>query len=197
MNTPNKLTLLRIVLAPVFMLLMFLEFPGNSLAALVVFIIASVTDAMDGALARKNDQITDFGKLLDPLADKMLTTAAFLTFVWLKIGTGIVWIALIVLTREFLVTSIRLLAARDGHVVAASIWGKLKTVSQMTAIIFALSIRFFAEKGLFRFLAEKGLSQWGWLDVVITALLWISAALTVISGADYLFKNIHYINHRK
>ena len=134
MNLPNKLTLLRILLTPVFMLLLLWQFPHHYLAALLVFIFASVTDLLDGRLARKHQQVTDFGKFLDPLADKMLTTAALLGFIVLNIGVGTVWVAFIVMLREFLMASLRLVAVDNGRVIAANAWGKVKTVCQMAAI---------------------------------------------------------------
>jgi len=166
--------------------------PGNWcwLAALIVFVIASLTDMADGMLARKNNQITDFGKLLDPLADKMLITAALLGLVSSHTGTGVVWVALISLTREFLITSIRLLAVRDGKVIAASVWGKLKTISQMTAVIFALSVNYFIQFPPFAKIEQL-------LYILVTALLWISALMAVLSGFDYAVKNAKYIDHTK
>jgi CDP-diacylglycerol--glycerol-3-phosphate 3-phosphatidyltransferase len=177
-------------MAPLLMALMFISFPGHSLAALIVFIAASLTDMADGMLARRNNQITDFGKLLDPIADKMLITAAFLGFVFTHTGWGVLWVAFISLTREFLVMSIRMLAARDGNVIAASVWGKLKTVTQMTAVIFALSAEFFLQFASFQ--------RFEWLlGVLTTVLLWFAAAATLVSGVDYAIKNAKYIDHRK
>lgn len=188
MNLPNRLTLLRIVLAPLFLVLLLLEFPGNKLAALIVFIFASITDFLDGRLARRRNQITNFGKFLDPLADKMLTTAAFLAFIELQIGTGIVYITFIVLTREFLITSLRLVASNTGTVIAANIWGKLKTVSQFSAIILTILLLFLLDIGVIP-LAGQGVVQ-----SISTVVLWISAVLTVVSGMDYLFKYKKFID---
>ena len=115
---------------------MLIEFEHHFLVALILFAAASVTDLIDGKMARKHNLITDFGKFLDPLADKMLTTAAFLGFIELQIGHGITWIAFIVLLREFLITSLRLISSGKGKVIAANMWGKCKTVSQMFAIVF-------------------------------------------------------------
>lgn len=191
MNTPNKLTIVRILLAPVFMLLLLWPFPGHFFAAFAVFAIASLTDMLDGKLARRNNQITDFGKFLDPIADKMLTTAAFLGFIQLDIGYGVVWIALLVLVREFLVSSLRMIIAGDGRVVAADIWGKAKTVCQMAAILFAL---FF--EGVMGLIPAD--SPWCVPMVAFyNVLLWGSAVLTILSGANYLIKNKSYINSRK
>ncbi len=174
MNTANKLTLLRVVLVPVFMAFLLTDGTAWQFAALAVFIIASLTDMLDGQIARKCNQITTFGKFADPLADKMLTTAAFLVF--LQRGYINSWAVMIVLAREFMVAGVRLEAVAQGKVIAASFWGKLKTVSQMAAIIIAilvLNIPFFGASSL----------------IITNVCVWISVALTVISGADYLIKN--------
>ena len=136
MNTANKITILRVILVPIFMILFMMESKASLYASLAVFVIASITDAVDGYIARHYNQITAFGKFVDPLADKMLTTAAFLILLY----KGIInpWAVMIILAREFMVTGVRLLAAADGNVIAASFWGKLKTVSQMVAIIAAI-----------------------------------------------------------
>lgn len=133
MNLPNKLTVGRIFLVPFFVAAMLISFPCNNIAAIIIFVIASVTDMMDGKIARKKNLITDFGKFADPLADKILVLSALLCFVQ-KGLCGCVPV-IIVLFREFTVTSIRLIAASKGKVVAANMWGKVKTVSQMIAII--------------------------------------------------------------
>ncbi|MBO5929120.1 MAG: CDP-diacylglycerol--glycerol-3-phosphate 3-phosphatidyltransferase, partial [Clostridia bacterium] len=122
MNLPNKLTVLRIILAPLFLAVALWEFPFHYAVALLVFIAAALTDMFDGKIARARGLITNFGKFLDPLADKMLTTAAFLLF--MVVGQMNVWALMLVLTREFMVTSVRLIAAKDGNVIAASMWGK-------------------------------------------------------------------------
>lgn len=174
MNLANKITLFRVVLVPVFMVLMMLESTGARVAALVVFIIASLSDAADGYIARNYNQITNFGKFVDPLADKMLTTAAFL--ILLHYGRMSVWALMIVLAREFMVSGVRLVAAADGKVIAASMWGKLKTVSQMVAIIAAIIL-------LLPVFPESA-------AIIITDILvWLSVVFTVISGVDYLWKN--------
>ena len=174
MNTANKLTLLRVVLVPVFMAFMLIEGTAWQITALAVFIIASLTDMIDGKIARKYNQITTFGKFADPLADKMLITAAFLVF--LQKGVINSWAVMIVMAREFMVAGVRLAAVAEGTVIAASIWGKLKTVSQMAAVIIALIV-----------LNIPSLN-----GVLITNVcIWISVILTVLSGADYLIKNWH------
>lgn len=180
MNTPNKLTILRVILVPVFMAFMMVEAPRPIYKAigLAIFIIASITDWLDGYLARKNNLVTSFGKFMDPLADKMLTTAALL--VLMDNGYVSPWVLMIVLTREFAVTGVRLAAVGEGKVIAASMWGKAKTVSQMIAIIVSFIIITFNIIGQERF-------------YIIGALIWISTILTVISGIDYIWKNRNFI----
>lgn len=185
MNTPNKLTLGRIIATPLFMAALMINFPFHHLVALVLFIAASLTDMLDGKIARKHNLVTNFGKFLDPLADKMLTTSAFLGFIFIydgALGQQMTWIAFIVLFREFAISSIRLVSVSSGgKVIAANIWGKLKTVTQMTGIIFAL----------FCYVLTKDLSIGNALfanvlDIIICVMLWISAVLCIISGVIYL-----------
>ncbi len=196
MNLPNKLTLLRILLTPVFMLLLLWQFPHHYLAALLVFIFASVTDLLDGRLARKNQQVTDFGKFLDPLADKMLTTAALLGFIVLNIGVGTVWVAFIVMLREFLMASLRLVAVDNGRVIAANAWGKVKTVCQMVAIIFAIFAQYVLSLPV-----VGGLSCYGVLcaaaNIITTVFLWVSTLMAVVSGAVYLAQNGKFLTTQK
>ena len=191
MNTPNKLTVLRIIMTPIFLVTLMLEFPHHYLVALVLFAAASITDLIDGKMARKYNLITDFGKFLDPLADKMLTTAAFLAFIELKIGTGIVWITFIILIREFLITSLRLISSGKGVVIAANMWGKCKTVAQMVSIVYILASQYF-------------LSLFAVPAIVVTivtvltdVVLWVSAVLTVISGVVYVNQNKQFIDPKK
>lgn len=191
MNLPNKLTVLRIILTPIFMLTLVWQFPYHYIVALFVFIFASITDLLDGKIARQQGIVTDFGKFLDPLADKMLTTSAFLGFIALDIGEGSVWIAFIVLFREFLVSSLRLVAVSSGgKVIAANIWGKLKTVTQMVAIIYAMAVEQFVE------FIDIPVLTWV-LQSLTTVFLWISAVICIISGAIYLIDNIKFINSSK
>lgn len=191
MNLPNKLTVLRIILTPIFMLSLVWQFPYHYIVALFVFIFASLTDFFDGKIARQQGIVTDFGKFLDPLADKMLTTSAFLGFIVLGIGDGAVWIAFIVLFREFLVSSLRLVAVSSGgKVIAANIWGKLKTVTQMIAIIYAIAAEQFIQ-----FVDIPVLTLV--LRSLTTVFLWISAVICIISGAIYLIDNIKFINSSK
>ena len=191
MNLPNKLTVARIVATPVFMLFMLLGFKGHYIVALLLFVAASLTDMFDGQYARKHNIVTDFGKFLDPLADKMLTTAAFVAFTYKGIGEGTVWVLFIILFREFLISSLRLVAVSSGgKVIAANMWGKLKTVSQMVTIIYILTAEIIKE-----FIQISWLS--GILDGLATALLWITAALTVVSGAIYLWNGRDFVNPEK
>lgn len=187
MNIPNQLTLLRIIMTPFFLLTLVWEFPFHYFVALFIFIAASLTDMWDGRIARKQNLITDFGKFLDPIADKMLTTSAFLGFMVLGHGKGIVWITFSVLTREFMVASIRMMAAKKGSVIAADMWGKVKTVVQMVAIIMVMAFEGFQD--LFaRFLPSFTVLNTP-MVILYNVALWGSAVLTVISGVNYWWKN--------
>ena len=190
MNLPNKLTLLRCALTPLFLACLVIDFPLHYGAALLVFIVASLTDYFDGLIARKRGQITNFGKFLDPLADKALTTAAFIGFVHMLSSQSLPWVLFIVLIREFAVMSVRLLAAKDGVVVAASFMGKLKTVMQMVAIIYMLvfrqAVRFMFVR---EFLGGAGI-LWGSRIGII--LIWVSVVATVVSGIQYIWQLRHH-----
>ncbi len=175
MNLPNKLTVLRIILTPFYLAAMLVDFEYHYLVAALIFIVASVTDFLDGKIARKNNLVTTFGKLCDPVADKMLTTAALLAF--MHLGLCNIWIVMVVLTREFLVTSFRLVASAQGIVIPAGILGKVKTVSQMVfSIIIMLMVHF----------AEAAGMEYGTLSLVSNILMGISAFLTVVSGVKYM-----------
>ena len=175
MNLPNKLTLARIILTPFYLAAMLIDFDYHYLVAAIIFIVASITDFLDGKIARKNNLVTTFGKLCDPVADKMLTTAALLAF--MQLGLCNIWIVMIVLTREFLVTSYRLVATAQRIVIPAGIWGKLKTVSQM---VFSIAIMLGIQLNEF--------FDWDFetFALISNILLWITAVLTVISGVKYL-----------
>lgn len=166
MNLPNKLTLLRIILIPVFMVVLYCGFPGANYVALAIFIIASLTDMLDGKIARKYNLVTDFGKFADPLADKMLVTAAMLWFV--EIGQMPAWALLIVIIREFAVSGLRMIASDKGRVIAAGWSGKVKTASTMVCIVVM-------------FLPIP--------PVVNTICVWIIALTTLYSGVEYFAKN--------
>ena len=185
MNTPNTLTVARMIATPIFMAIMLIEaIPFRFLISLVLFAAASLTDMIDGKMARKYNLVTDFGKFLDPLADKMLTTSAYLGFIFVLKDTVYAWhmvaIVFIVLFREFMVSSLRLVTVSSGgKVVAANIWGKLKTVSQMVGIVLAL----FA----YVLIGDLGMASLANVfNVIITVLFWISAVLCIISGLIYL-----------
>ena len=193
MNLPNKLTVARLIMTPFFLAALLIPFPHHFLVALVIFAAASLTDYIDGNMARKCGLVTDFGKFLDPLADKMLTTAAFLGFIQLGIGVGITWITFIVLIREFLITSLRLVSAGKGNVIAANIWGKLKTVSQMVAVIAAIGGKYLLT--FFEDLNSNLLVCT--VDLITTVLLWISAVLTIVSGVIYVIQNKDFIDPKK
>ncbi len=196
MNTPNKLTLARMIATPIFMAVMLINFDFHYLISLVLFIAASLTDMIDGKMARKYNMVTDFGKFMDPLADKMLTTAAYLGFMFIYGGTQYAWhivvITFIVLFREFAVSSIRLVAVTaGGKVVAANMWGKCKTVSQMAGIILALAV--YAADEIFTLPGDVIVI----VDIAIVVLFWISAILCVISGAIYIWGGREYIKNAK
>lgn len=186
MNLPNKLTVLRIILTPVYLAAMLIEFKYHYLVAALIFIIASITDFLDGKIARKNNLITTFGKLCDPVADKMLTTAALLAF--MQLGLCNIWIVMIILTREFLVTSFRLVASAQGIVIPAGIWGKLKTASQM---IFSIAIM------LGIYFVESYNLDFDKFSLISNILLGITAVLTVVSGVKYMVDGKKVIDFSK
>lgn len=186
MNTPNKLTVLRIILVPILVAVLLLDFiPHRLLIALVIFAIASITDYFDGKLARKNGMITSFGKFADPLADKILVISTFLCFIELGFISSIP--VIIVLFREFAVTSVRLVAATSGKVVAANMWGKAKTVSQIIAVIITLVTEYLVS--LTNPVGALALAA----NIVVQTVIWISVVLTVISGVIYLKDNFEFI----
>ncbi len=191
MNLPNRLTVARIVMVPIFMVLMLVDFPFHITAALAVFGAAAITDFLDGKIARSRGLITNLGKFLDPIADKMLTTAAFLVFLYLDCLD--VWAVMLVLTREFMVTSVRLMAAKDGTVVAASFAGKLKTVMQFVSII-AMMVALQWDEIVSAWFPTVSTS---WPIVVCQGLIWVSVVLTVISGIQYFWQFRHYFTESK
>lgn len=198
MNTPNKLTVARIIATPIFMATMIFNFPYHYLVSMILFIGASLTDMIDGKMARKYNLVTDFGKFLDPLADKMLTTAAYLGFICMYADKPAVCLQMTIITflvlfREFMVSSIRLVVVSSGgKVIAANMWGKAKTVSQMLGIIFALfAYVLIKDFGLDNAVLIKT------FDIIICALFWISAVLCTVSGLIYLDGSKQYINSSK
>ncbi len=179
MNLPNKLTILRICMVPFFVACFFLDFMGSYrlYIAAFMFLAAFLTDAIDGHLARKNNQITDFGKLMDPIADKMLSCSALVMLAAEGYANSIAII--IILSREFLMDGVRLVCADKGIIIAASKWGKLKTASQSIAIPHIL-----IAEGL-----KAQFPQIAWVTIITDVMLWISVALAVFSAADYILKN--------
>lgn len=192
MNLPNKLTLLRIILVPFFIIAMLVNFPFHYLVAGCIFGIASVTDTLDGKIARSRNLVTDFGKFADPLADKILVLTALVCFLQVGLlGSFGAIPVIIVLFREFAVSGIRLVAASSGKVVAANIWGKIKTVSQMVGIsvIFAMQVVLEilgAMKVFTGFVSEV-------FYYIGNGLIWLSTVFTLISGIIYLKDNISFL----
>ena len=194
MNLPNKLTLMRVFLIPFFLLFMYLKCPMHYFIALVIFAAAAITDALDGKIARSRNLVTNFGKFLDPLADKVLVIAALAVFVELpEIHFGAVPL-IIITAREFMVSGLRLLAANSGVVVAAGMWGKLKTAFTMVAVIATL-VWLSACNDLSIPFPEPMVKAVD--NVIIPALMWISVALTIISGGVYLKGYWHLIDSDK
>lgn len=186
MNLPNKLTILRIILVPFFVLFMLLSgdiFPHRNLVALAIFGIASYTDHLDGKIARRDHLITNFGKLMDPLADKIMVMSALICFV--ANGMTNTVFVLFIMVREFAVTSIRLIAVEQGRVIPANNWGKAKTVSQIVAICIVLLTQYILDLGAYGILAlpTETLSPiFTWVNFVVMA---IAALLAVVSGIIY------------
>lgn len=172
MNIANKITISRIFMVPLFLICLLGDIPYGQPLAFFVFVVASATDWLDGYLARKYHLITKFGQFMDPLADKLLVMAALIGFV--ETGALPSWVAILILARELLISIFRAVAASEGIVIAASKWGKYKTVSQMIMILLIL-------------VNNYPFSQWGipmdWI------FIWLAVALTLISGADYIYKN--------
>lgn len=186
MNLPNKLTVFRIILVPFFVAALLLpSLPYHYLIALLLFAVASYTDHLDGKIARSQGLITDFGKFLDPLADKILVISALVCFVQLQLVN--VWLVLIVIAREFMVTSIRLVAVDSGKVIAANQWGKAKTVSQIVAVLLVMLFQ-----GILPFTGNEALFYWLGNGAVL-----ISVVFTVISGWVYLRQNWDIIKTSK
>ena len=193
MNLPNKLTVGRIVLVPFFVAAMLIDFPLNHLVALLIFITASITDLLDGKIARKRNLVTDFGKFADPLADKILVLSALLCFV--QLGCCDCIAVIIVLFREFAVTSIRLIAASKGKVVAANIWGKVKTVTQMIAIIAILVFNSTVSiLSLTPMNIEIIVTLGNIFHIIGNIAIWISTFFAILSGVIYIYQNREFIS---
>lgn len=183
MNLPNKLTMLRILLVPFFVVFVYFEkYPVCQVLALVLFISASITDLLDGRIARSRNLVTDFGKFMDPIADKLLVMSAFVMLVEQQRMPG--WVCILMLAREFIVSGFRLVASGKGKVIAAGIWGKLKTITQMIYVPMALLL-----------IPIKALDPavhpvW---QVLTDIMMYISLALTLWSGFCYIWNNREYI----
>ena len=171
MNLPNKLTIFRVILIPFFVFFLLTDVLGanGDYLALVIFIVASLTDMLDGKIARKYNLVTNFGKFMDPLADKLLVCSALICFV--ELDKLPAWMVIIIIAREFIISGFRLVASDNGIVIAASYWGKFKTVSQMALIIVLI------------------MDLGGVWNVVGTVLTWVALLLTVVSLIDYIAKN--------
>lgn len=185
MNLPNKLTLSRIILTFVFMFFLFTHWKYGKLAAFMVFALASFTDYIDGKIAKKRGLVSDFGKFMDPIADKILILAAFLAFVEMKLIPA--WSVVIIIFREFVVLGLRILGIIKGHIISASRAGKHKTVSQVITVFFILSYLVIQQY------AENRAIWTPWLDNIskeaILTMMIITVMLTLISGASYISKN--------
>lgn len=175
MNLPNKLTVLRVIMVPFFVLFMLTDLGGDmrKWIALAIFCVASLTDMLDGKIARARNLVTNFGKFMDPLADKLLVCSAMICLI--PLGQIPTWIVIVIIAREFIISGFRLVASDSGIVIAASYWGKFKTVAQMVMIIVLI--------------ADLG----GVFDVIGTILIWISLILTVVSLVDYVAKNVQVL----
>ena len=192
MNLPNKLTVMRMALIPVFLVFMLAEsIPHRYLIAAVIFAAASFTDYLDGHIARRDGLVTNFGKLMDPLADKLLVFAALVCFIELEMSSAL--IVFIILAREFLVTSVRLIAAEQGTVIAADIWGKMKTVSQIVWVLIALTALWLEESWPLFMTVSPGASAPPAPVIFLIGLSFviqtIVVILTVFSGFNYIWKN--------
>ncbi len=170
MNLPNKLTMFRVILIPFFVVFMLTDFAGevSKWIALGIFIVASLTDLLDGKIARKYNLVTNFGKFMDPLADKLLVCSALICLV--ELSRIPAWIVIIIIAREFVISGFRLIASDNGVVIAASCWGKFKTTFQMVMVCLMIA----------------DISR---IQIFTLAIMWIALALTVISLVDYLWKN--------
>ena len=171
MNMPNKLTIARMCMVPLFMIALMFNTDSSRILATVIFALASLTDMLDGQIARKYNMVTNFGKLMDPLADKVLTAAAMICLV--ELGDLAAWIAIVIIFREYLITGLRSVAASENIVVAANIWGKVKTVCQMFALMFLML------KPQIVALCGVNIGLW---------LMYAAVILTVYSGLDYVLK---------
>ncbi|MBE7026991.1 MAG: CDP-diacylglycerol--glycerol-3-phosphate 3-phosphatidyltransferase [Ruminococcaceae bacterium] len=183
MNTANKITLIRIAMIPVFLFFFLTDIvPFSSYIALLIFIVAAATDGIDGHIARKYNQITDFGKFIDPLADKILVVSALIGMVYFRqiSPVGVI----IIIAREFIVTGLRIVAISSGKVIAAAFSGKLKTVTQIVVVVYIM-------------LFAPIWDNFAFLKIISYIGEWAMVAITVYSGAEYMVKNKHLIDYRK
>lgn len=197
MNLPNKLTLLRIAIVPFMIATLLIDFPLHFFVSGLLFGAASLTDYFDGKIAREKNLITDFGKFADPLADKILVISCLVCFVAMKLCDPV--LVIIVLFREFAITSIRLVAASSGRVIAANMWGKVKTVTQIIAIVAVFVFQFFLELckvGLIPISQSVTDMLAPWLTLAGGVLLWISTVFAIISGIIYIKDNKDCIKER-
>lgn len=195
MNFANKLTILRILLVPIFMLFIFMDRTFTRFLALFIFVSASVTDLYDGWLARRNNCITDLGKFIDPLADKLLVSAAFISFIELPEVNIPAWMVIIVISREFIITGLRAVAASKGQVLAAGRAGKYKTTSQMVTISIVLIILTLNAMYVKGYINLK-LLGFDWFKVtraICYYLMFLTTLLTAISGLSYILKHRHLL----
>lgn len=196
MNLPNKLTIFRITLVPFFLIFISIEaIPFNFTIATVIFLIAAFTDHLDGRIARKQNIITDFGKFMDPLADKLLVTAALIALVEYNLIGG--WIAVIIIAREFAVSGLRTLAANEGTVIAASVWGKVKTTTQMIAVIGLLIELISLNEAYLMDLFKNVPALGSFFSLVPIVIMYVATFFTVLSGIDYFKNGKEFINIHK
>ncbi|WP_297518833.1 CDP-diacylglycerol--glycerol-3-phosphate 3-phosphatidyltransferase [uncultured Clostridium sp.] len=196
MNLANKLTVIRVIFVPIFLLCMSTNIiPYGTFIATIIFILASITDKLDGYIARSRNQVTNFGKFMDPLADKLLVTAALITLVGVNIIPA--WITVVIISREFAVSGLRSIAAAEGHVIAASNWGKIKTVFQMVAIVLLLIVANIATTPFIADIINSSSILINFFTYVPNIILYIALIITIISGIDYFVKNKSVINTNK
>lgn len=181
MNLPNKITIVRVIMIPFFVVCMLVDtIPYHNFIAAGIFIVASLTDALDGYIARKYDLTTNFGKFMDPLADKLLVSAALICFVAIEEISMPAWIVILIISREFIISGFRLVASDNGVVIAASYWGKFKTVAQMImSILLILNLKIKA------------------FQVMEQIFIYLSLILTLVSLIDYLYKNKNVLKDSK
>ncbi len=179
MNLPNKITIFRVCMIPVFLVFMLVPgIPFGNYIATAVFAIACASDALDGHIAGKHNLVTNFGKFMDPLADKLLVCSALICFVELSYMPA--WIVIVIIAREFIISGFRLIASDNGVVIAASYWGKFKTIAQMiTCILLIVQLPF------------------AWIEVVEQIFIWLSLILTVVSLCEYIWKNRNVLKETK